>query len=124
MEELEQEVNQAIAAFLATIMRAVERAAIAAIRAALAGSPRRDDARVTAMEAAPRAGRARRHETAPPAVSAPRHAPTPTDAAALAGRIVACVGAHPGSTVVQLAPYVGVHGTTLRRHLHRLAHDG
>jgi predicted ArsR family transcriptional regulator len=25
---------------------------------------------------------------------------------------------------MQLAPHVGVHQTTLRRHLHRLAHDG
>jgi predicted ArsR family transcriptional regulator len=76
---------------------------------------------VTAIEVAPRAAR---RETAPPAARAPRGAPTATDAAVLAGRIAACVGTHPGVTVMQLAPYVGVHETTLRRHLHRLAHDG
>src|SRR5262249_47459865 len=62
----------------------------------------------------------RRRETMPPAL----RAPMPTDTAALAGHIVACVGAQQGSTVGQLAPYVGVHATTLRRHLHRLARDG
>lgn len=121
MEELEKEVNRAIKAFLAAIMSAVERAAIAALRAALAGSSRVGNARATGMKAASRAGHARRRETAPPAAPVQRGAP---DAAALVGRIVACVGARQGSTVVQLAPYVGVHDTTLRRHLHRLADDG
>lgn len=124
MEELEEDVNRAIEAFLAAIMRAVERAAIAALRAALPGPSRVGDAHESAMEAARGEGHARRRETAPPAAPVPRRTSTPTDAAALGGRIVACVGAHPGSTVMQLAPYVGVHETTLRRHLHRLADDG
>lgn len=123
MEELEEEVNRAIEVFVASIMRAVERAAIAALRAAWAGSSQVGDARAITMEAELRAGRARRRETAPPAARTPRRAPTPTDTAALVGRIVACVGAHPGATVMHLAPYVGIHETTLRRHLHRLADD-
>jgi hypothetical protein len=123
MVELEEDVNRAIEAFLAAIMRAVERAALAALRAALPGSSRLGDARENAMEAARGAGHLRRRETAPPAAPAPGRAPTPTDAATLVGRIVACVAAHPGATVMQLAPYVGLHETTLRRHLHRMAHD-
>lgn len=123
MEELEEEVNRAIEAFLAAIMSAVERAAIAALRAAMAGSSM-GNARRTGMEAAPTTGHTRRCAATPSAARAPRRAPTPTDAAVLTARIVACVGAHPGSTVGQLAPYVGVHATTLRRHLHRLARDG
>jgi DNA-binding transcriptional ArsR family regulator len=124
MEELEKELNRAIEAFLAAIMRAVERAAIAALRAAWAGSSQAGDARASTMEAELTAGRARRRETAASVARTPRPAPTPTDTAALVGRIVACVGAQPGATVMQLAPHVGIHETTLRRHLHRLADDG
>jgi DNA-binding transcriptional ArsR family regulator len=72
----------------------------------------------------PTAAHAGRRKIAPPGAPTPRRAAAPTDAAALVRRIVACIGAHPGSTIGQLAPYVGVHETTLRRHLHRLAHDG
>lgn len=92
MEELEEEVNRAIEVFVASIMRAVERAAIAALRAAWAGSSQAGDARAITMEAELGAGRARRRETAPPAARTLRRAPTPTDTAALVGRIVACVG--------------------------------
>jgi hypothetical protein len=123
MMELEEEVNRVIAEFRSAIMRIVERAAIAALRGALAGSSPEVDARATVVEPAPGGGHARRRDTAP-AARAPRRAPTPTDTAELVGRIVTCVGAHPGATVMRLAPYLGVHETTLRRHLHRLAHDG
>lgn len=101
MEDLEEDVNRAIEAFLATILRAVERAAIAAVRAALPGPSRVGDAHESATGAARGAGHAHRRETAPPAEPA---AHTPTDAAAQVGRIVACVGAYPGATVMQLAP--------------------
>src|SRR5690349_6429485 len=99
-DDLERELNRAIEAFLTSIVRAALRAAIVALRAALAGSSV-DGARAIGMQTAPQA----------------RRVPTPTDAATLASRIVACVDAHPGSTVLQLAPCVGVHATTLRRHL-------
>lgn len=122
MMELEEEVNRVIAEFRSAIMHIVERAAIAALQAAFADSSHADDARATAPAAAALGAGRDRHETAPPPPRA-RH-PAPTDAAALVGRIVACLNSHPGATVVQLAPHVGVHGTTLRRHLHRLAHDG
>jgi hypothetical protein len=125
IEDLEQRIDRAIATFVGTLLKEAERAAIESIQSAFATVRWETRGALLAPSRPPSATeRARGRASTPSSSRRQPRPPTMTGRAALAGRIVTCVHDHPGSTVVQLAPKVGLHETTLRRHLHRLAQGG
>src|ERR1044071_4894173 len=113
--QLEQEVRDALDAFIAAITGAVEREAIAAIRAAFARGP----ARVGRW--APPA----RDRAAPSAVHARLHlVEGATGLADVRQQVVACIRRAPGSTTAELSRSLGMSGDSLRHHLRKLVGDG
>jgi hypothetical protein len=111
---LEQEVRDALDVFIATITRAVEREAIATIRAAFARVP----ARVGRVPAT-------RDRPAPSAVHAGLHlVERATGLTDVREQVIACIRRAPGSTTAELCRSLSMSGDSLRHHLRKLVGDG
>jgi len=114
MSQLEQDAKHALETFLAAITNAAQRAAIEAIHTAFV--------RIPTLAGHP--GAVPDYPVTGPKELAPRRALARTDPAAVRARIVACICAHPGSTIMELARSLGIDRWRLARQLRALIDNG
>lgn len=110
-DQLEQEVTDALELFIATITRAVEREAVAVLRATFDQVPARTEHRPDNRRdpVAPSAARTRL-----------RLVQSPTSLADVREQVIARVRQAPGSTTSELSRLLRMSGDSLRRHLRKL----
>jgi DNA-binding transcriptional ArsR family regulator len=107
-------VTDALELFIAAIIRAVEREAVAALRAAFAREPARTERRLDS----------RRGTAAPSGAHAGLHlVQAPAGLADVREQVIARVRQAPGSTTGELSRSLGMSGDSVRRHLRKLVSD-